>query len=222
MTKPTLLLFLLLSTKLCFSQTFLTSYRSYCKRKINSSILERNLRSSRIIDTSDMNKENNRLHKELRDRLDILIKKLAVVFNANLKTKKFDLNTADSLTIIYRTNNSSSFVDFIILSGKDTVESTKRLALAQEVNNGGGKLASLKKDATRFKVSKTLNNNMPKPFLQIVMKSCTANAFASSSESPVDIGNNSIIITAKRIRGTYRIQDYYLNGFSFVSTFPKI
>jgi hypothetical protein len=149
------------------------------------------------------------------------IKKLAVVFNENLKTKSFDLNIADSLTIIYRTNNSSSFVDFIILSGKDTLESTKGLALAKEVSNSGGKLASLKKDATRFKVSKTSNNNMPEPFLELTMKSDTANAFTSSSESPVDIGNNSIIITAKRIKGMYRIQDYYLNGFSFVSTSPK-
>ena len=214
-------MFLLLSTRLCFSQTFLASYRLYCERKINSSILERSLRSSRILAISDANNENNNWHKELRGRLDMQIKKLAVVFNENLKTKSFDLNTADSLTIIYRTNNSSSFVDFIILSGKDTLRSTKRLALAREVNNGGGKLASLKKDATKFRVSKTSNNNIPEPFLELVMKSDTASAFISSSESPVDIGNNSIIITAKKIKGKYRIQDYYLNGFNFVSTSPK-
>ncbi|HLZ86446.1 MAG TPA: hypothetical protein VKQ52_04355 [Puia sp.] len=149
------------------------------------------------------------------------IKELKTIFKDTYNSTGFDFNKADSLTIIYQTNNTSSLANYIIISGKDTLRSTERLALCREIHNGGGKLEPLNKDAAMFKVYKTSNGNIPEPFLALAVKSDTAYAFASDVDCPVDIGINSIIITAKKKNGRYKIGDYYLHEFSFVAITTK-
>lgn len=217
MTRPIIIILLSLLVRPCFSQSFLSSYKAYCINKIDSSILQQVMISSDLIDLDKTNKRINSRRKQLNDRLNYQLEKFTIIFNSNNTSTGFDFNEADSLTIIYQTNNKSSFANFIIISGKDTLKSSKRLALVREVNNSGGKLEPLKKGATEFRVYKSSNDNIPEPFLELASKSDTANAFESDIYCPVDIGPDSIIITAKKINGSYRIWDYYLHEFRFVA-----
>jgi hypothetical protein len=196
-----------------FSQSFSASYRTYCINKINSSIQQRALISS---DTRDKTDEKiNSLHTRFNEILNDQIKALTAIFKDAYKNTGFNFNKADSLTIIFQTNNKSCLSDFIIISGKHTLKSTKRLALCREVNNGGGKLEPLNKDAAAFKVYKTFNSNIGEPFLALALKADTAYAYAADIYCPVSYPNT--IITAKRRNGRYKIWDYYLHGFSFVA-----
>jgi len=221
-TPPTLIrhliiLLLLILAKPAVSQTFLDSYKSFCKNKINSSI------QIRLRMTSDLRRVTNTLvkdwHTQLNKGLDIQIERLTMAFETYRKKTRYDFNDADSLTIIYQTTNNYSSSEFIIWSFKDTLKSTNRLALSKEINNGGGRLEPLKKDATEFKVYKTYNNNIAEPFLELALKTDTAAAFNTSVYCPID--PTSIIITAKKINGKYKIWDYYLSGFEFVVVHKK-
>jgi hypothetical protein len=171
--------------------------------------------SSDINDTSV--EKIKSLHTQLHERLNFQIMKLTAIFNDTYKITGHDFNKADSLTIIYLTNNKSGLANFIIISDKDTLKSTERLALVREINNGGGKLGALSKDAASFKVYKTSNGNIAEPFLAFALKADTAYAFAAAVYCPVDSGINSIIITAKKNNGRYEIWDYYLHEFSFAA-----
>jgi len=198
-----------------FSQSFSDSYKLYCINKINSSIQQRILISSDSRDQSD--EKINSWHTQLNERLNDQIKELTTIFKNTYKNTGFDFNKADSLTIIYQTNNKSGLANFIIVSGKDTLKSRERLALCREINNGGGKLEPLNKDAAAFKVYKTSNSNIAGPFLALALKADTAYAFPADIYCPVDYGINSIIVTAKKNNGRYKIWDYYLHQFSFVA-----
>jgi hypothetical protein len=215
MTRHFIIIILSLLVRTGFSQSFLDSYRMYCVDKINSSIQQRDITSSGIRDNS-AEKIKSR-HAQLNERLNYQIKELATIFKDNYKSTGFDFNKADSLTIIYQTNNKSGLANFMIISGKDTLHSTESLALCREINNGGGKLEPLSKDAASFKVYKTSNGNMAEPLLALSLKADTAYAFASAGYCPVDNGVNSIIITAKKNNGRYEIWDYYLHEFSFAA-----
>ena len=160
-------------------------------------------------------------HIQLNERLEKQIKKYTVIIDTYQKTTGYDFNKADSLTIIYQTTNSSSFADFIIWSSKDTLKSTNTLALSKEINNGGGRLEPLKEGATQFKVYKTYNDNMTEYFLELTFKSDTVYAYNAAIYCPVDGGVRSIILTAKKAKGKYRIQDYYLHESGFVAVPPK-
>jgi hypothetical protein len=196
MTRHLIIIILSLLARAGFSQSFLDSYRTYCINKINLSIQQRVLMSSDM--TNKTNEKINNWRKQLNKRLNYQIKKLEIIFNDYHKSTGLDFNKADSLTIIYQTNNKSSLVNFIIISSKDTLRSVETLALTREVNNGGGKLEPLTKDATEFKVYKSSNDNILEPFLELALKTDTANAFETDVYCPVDNGDNSIIITAKK------------------------
>jgi hypothetical protein len=196
-----------------FSQSFSDSYRMYCINKINSSIQQRVLMSS----DSRAAEKINSWHTQLNERLNYQIKELTTIFKDAYKSTGFNFNNADSLTIIFQTNSKSGLANFIIISGKDTLKSTERLALCREINNGGGKLEPLNRDAAAFKVYKTANGNIPDPFLALALHSDTAFAYAADVYCPVDNGIHSIVITAKKNNGGYKISDYYLHDFSFVA-----
>lgn len=171
-----------------------------------------------LSDTRDQSDEIiNSWHTQLDERLNYQIKELSTIFKDAYKSTGFDFNKADSLTIIYQTNNKSVLANFLMISGKDTLKSTERLALCREINNSGGKLEPLNNDAAVFKVYKTSNGNIPEPFLALALKADTAYAFAADVYCPVDNGINSIIITAKKNNGRYKIWDYYLHEFSFAA-----
>ena len=215
MSRHLIILILSLLVRPGFSQSFSDSYRKYCINKINSSIHQRVILSS---DTRDKSNEIiNSWCTQLNERLNDQIKELTTIFKDAYKSTGFDFNKADSLTIIYQANNKSSLANFIIISGKDTLRSRERLALCREINNGGGRLEPLRKDAVAFKVYKTFNSNIGEPFLALALKADTAYAFAATVCCPVDNGINSIIITAKKHNGRYKILDYYLHDFSFVA-----
>jgi hypothetical protein len=190
-----MMLLLLMLAGPAISQTFLGSYKIYCINKINSSILERVKRASDIRTITDTKVDD--WHTQLNKRLDFQIKKLAMLFDSYRKKNGYDFNKADSLTIIFPVAGNSGFPDFVIWSLADTIKSINALALAKEVNNGGGRLEPLKESATEFKVDKTYNANIGGSFLEISLKSDTAYAFNSFVYSPVDA--MSIIVTAKRI-----------------------
>jgi hypothetical protein len=215
MARHLIIIILSLLVRPGFSQSFSDSYRRYCINKINSSIRQQISRSSNSYEITP-EKINSR-HRYLNERLNDQMKELSTIFKDRYKSTGFDFNTADSLTIIYQTNNKSVWANFIIISGKDTLKSRERLALCREINNGGGKLEPLKKDAAAFKVYKTSNGNTPEPFLALALKSDTAYASASDVNCPVEDGIYSIIITAKKNNGRYKIWDYYLHDFSFVA-----
>jgi len=200
-------------------QSFTDSYRSYCIHKINSSIYQRIILSSDAHHKSD--EITSRWQTQLDERLNDQIKELSTIFKKTYRSTGLDFNKADSLTIIYETNSTSVLANFMIIAGKDTLTSTERLALRREINNGGGKLAPLNNDATVFKVYKTSNGNIPEPFLELAGKGDTAYAFEAAVYCPVDKGDNSIIITAKKNNGGYKIRDYYLHDFSFAAILAR-
>jgi len=198
-----------------FSQSFLDSYRVYCTGKINSSLREKAIVSDKFHGIAA--EKMNRSRVGLQERLNDQIKKLSAIFRDRLKSTGLDLNRADSLTIIYRTTDKSGLANFIIISGKDTLRSTQRLALVREINNGGGRLAPVSKDAASFSVYKTSNANIAEPFVALALAADTAYAYAGAVYCPVERGINPIIITAKKNNKGYIIGDYYVHGFSFVS-----
>lgn len=152
-------------------------------------------------------------HTQANKRLDFQIKRLAILFDTYRKGNGYDFNDSDSLIIIIQATGTSSFSDFIVSSLADTLKSVNALALSKEVNNGGGRLEPLKEGATEFNIRKRYNADTGEPFLEVTTKSDTAYAFKSLVYSPVDA--MSIIVTAKKINGTYKISDYYLHEFAF-------
>ena len=215
MAKNLIILLFLFSIRSVFGQTFLDSYRTYCINKINSSVQQRTLISSSLNDKSV--EKIDALQKQLTERLNYQIKKLSAIFNQSYKSTGVKFNKKDSLTIIYQTNSSSGLADYLIISGKDTLESNLRLALCREVNNGGGRLEPLKKGSASFKVYKRSNRNITNPFLELTSKADTGYAYSSVIYCPAEIGTSSIIITAKKKNRRYEISDYYLHEFNFVA-----
>lgn len=217
MNRYLIILLLLLLVRPAISQTFLDSYRKFCMDKISSSILQRVKMSADLRTTTHAKVDD--WHTQSNKRLDFQIKKLTMLFDTYREKYGYDFNNADSLTIIYQATGNSSLSDFIIWSLTDTLKSINTLALCKEVNNGGGRLEALREGATKFRIHKTYNSNMGEPFLEIISKSDTAYAFNGPVYSPVDV--MSIIVTAKRVNGMYRIWAYYLYEFAFVPVLKK-
>jgi hypothetical protein len=214
MVKYILLVACVLSAEVAFNQTFLDSYKTYCEHRINFSIVQRVKMAS---DTRTVTSAKvNAWHQQLNNRLVQQVERINAVLKAYSKKTGVDLNKADSLTIIFRTTSTSSFANYIIWSGKDTMKSNGLFALTREINNGGGRLELVKKDATKFTIHKTYHKNIREPFLALATRTDTAYAYQADVYSPVELGNHSIILMVKKVNRIYKIHAYHLHQFALV------
>jgi hypothetical protein len=196
-----------------FSQSFLASYSIFCRKKIDTSIKER------VKVTSNLNTVTNgkvtTWKRELNERLAFQLEKLKAIFYKYQDQTGYSFNDADSLTIIYNTDQNSGFSNYVLYTTTDTLRSKLRLVLEKEVHNGGGRLEIRNKHSFDFTIRKINNKKMNDAFLRLSLPTDTAFAYHSIVYSPVDRGANSIIITAKKISGKYIIEDYYLHQYGF-------
>lgn len=193
---------------------FLKAYKLQYYPKIDSTIEENQKRNSTIGDINNLVDRMVAKHNQLNNKLNIQLRSFDSVFTSYHSKTGFDFNQADTLTILIAGNNTERLEHFMIWSGKDTVKSNVPIALVREVNNGSG-LEPIQPDATLFTLRKAHFDNEDVPVFQLVMQADTAYAYESELDCPFDF--SPVILTAKKTTDGYKIVDYYLHQFQFVS-----